>query len=1006
MRKTLAVLLALFALSWGARAQFYNNGEDPARFRWFSVESAHYRVIYPSGADSLARNYARLLEQYRVATGRSIGYIPGEKTRRKMPVVLHTHTPYSNGSVSWAPTRMDLYTLPNHYGSDPAPWDIQLATHEPRHQAQMSFDFLKPMDWIIGEAWRPVSWFLYINRTLGEGDATVTETGMSPGTRARTADFLNYYRVAFDQGDFRSWNQWRWGSYKKYTPDLYTVGYLTVAGARYLYDRPLIMQEMLQDSRKHPWRFSINNFRYQQRLSSGKKFRHAFPDIMVAFNDVWQAEADARAPYTPTEQVTREESFPVEYASPVEHLGAVYLLRSGYLRANELGYLDGNGEFCHLHSFGSHTSSLFPDPVLGRLYWSETLSDPRWEMAGRSVIRYMDFLEGKVHTLTRKGRYYNPQPSPDGLSLSVVSAPYEGGSRIDIISSKNGSVLRWIVMPSGLQATETAWMGETLYVCAVSEGGYGIYQVAADNSLREVLAPTIQKVVNLGSGEDYIEWVSDRDGSNALYHYFPATGQLLQMTSTRFGATDFCETDDHLYMVSQTRKGAMVFRTPLDSLRPRPVQFTDIHHYKVEDVITSQESALGPAVDPQPVELSQPKRYYKLPHALRFHSWAPLYVNYDAVKEQTMDFTYETASLGASVFFQNTLGSISGMVGYGAHKDPENASIWRHSLHAKLELRCWYPVIEASIDFNDSGSAQYTLQEKQQGSQLSLYRQVRTMDSRPLVSASFKAYVPLSFSSGGINFGVTPQVKYSVSNNLFSLSPVEILSVAALDEGDVVWHDIHLPGSSPNNVYMQWASASLRGYVMRSRAQSQIYPRWGVGAEVGGTLRPVLTQYFAPNLYGYLYAYLPGLWRTQGLKLSAMYQLQLRGQGLQFKELAVNTLPRGFEAVAGSRMAMASAWQFKWTADYAIPMYFGEISMGSIAYIRNFVLTPHFDSTHFQDGQLWSTGADLVAHFGKLLMIPYETNLGVSFSYLGGSWLSKAGVEKPYYVGLVFNIDI
>ena len=93
MRKTLAVLLALFALSWGARAQFYNNGEDPARLRWFSLESAHYKVIYPAGSDSLARNYARLLEQYRVAAGRSIGYIPGEKTRRKMPVVLHTHTP-------------------------------------------------------------------------------------------------------------------------------------------------------------------------------------------------------------------------------------------------------------------------------------------------------------------------------------------------------------------------------------------------------------------------------------------------------------------------------------------------------------------------------------------------------------------------------------------------------------------------------------------------------------------------------------------------------------------------------------------------------------------------------------------------------------------------------------------------------------------------------------------------------------------------------------------------
>ena len=45
------------------------------------------------------------------------------------------------------------------------------------------------------------------------------ETGLWNGTRARTADFLNYYRVALDQGDYRNWFRWRYDSFKHYTPD-------------------------------------------------------------------------------------------------------------------------------------------------------------------------------------------------------------------------------------------------------------------------------------------------------------------------------------------------------------------------------------------------------------------------------------------------------------------------------------------------------------------------------------------------------------------------------------------------------------------------------------------------------------------------------------------------------------------------------------------------------------------------------------------------------------------
>ena len=234
MRKTFitAALLCLSALC--ARAQFFTHGSDPSNLRWYSTETPYYKLIYPEGADSLARVYGRLLEQFREPIGHSAGTTPGA-ILKKMPVVLHTHNPYSNGSVGWAPKRMDMFTVPEPYGADPVPWEVQLTAHEPRHQAQMQYAYdgwFKYGTWLIGDGFSPLVWALYLDWAMGEGDAVVAETGLTTGTRARTADFLNYFRVAYDSGDWRTWNRWRYGSFKYYAPDHYRIGYMTVAGAR------------------------------------------------------------------------------------------------------------------------------------------------------------------------------------------------------------------------------------------------------------------------------------------------------------------------------------------------------------------------------------------------------------------------------------------------------------------------------------------------------------------------------------------------------------------------------------------------------------------------------------------------------------------------------------------------------------------------------------------------------------------------------------------------------
>ncbi len=1004
LRKALPLLFLLFA-SLPLQAQFFLNGEDPGHLRWSTLESAHYQLIYPEGSDSLARRYARLLEQFRLPLGRSYGQTPGQGLRRKMPVVLHTHNPYSNGSVSWAPMRFDLYTLPEAHGSDPTPWEIQLISHEPRHQAQLQkagTGYFGVFNKLFGEAWNPAGYQLFLGFALGEGDAVTAETGLWPASRARTADFLNYYRVALDQGDTRDWFRWRYGSYKHYTPDYYKVGYLTVAGARYLSGNPFLMQETANLARRKPYLLS-SAFRSTVRQNrQGERFEDTFQTILDSVNAHWQADAARRAPFLELEALTRPGAYPLQYSSPqLDDNGTLYALREGYMQPPQLVSIR-NGQVFPLKYINGTGTHLRYERQRNRLYWTEVRQDPRWKQSGTSAVVYYDINRGKARDLTRGHRYYNPQPSADGERLAVAEYGTEGDQYAVVLSADDGTPLSRTRMPDGFQPCEFAWYGTALYLSALSVDGYGIYRLSPAGDWEEVLSPTYQKLSRLSAEESCLQWVSDRSGVNEIYRYFPADARLVQLTQTRYGITDPCEDGDYLYGVSQTLEGQMICRIPRGKLRPREVSFAPDSRYLLADAVTRQEASLGPGVDLEAaVPLGKPRHYAKLAHPLRLHSWLPLYVNYDAVKEGTMDLSYNVASLGLSGYFQNTLGTVYGMVGYALHPSPDYAGHWRNALHAKLVYKGLYPVFEASVDLGDRCAQQYFINRYSNGGyeNQSLGRMLR---QAPLAEGSLRVYLPLSWRRLGLSYGVVPQVKYSVGNNWLATEP--IWWKVNYFRGLPTHYRIDRIGDGTSTL-MQRLHLSLRAYAMLSKAPNHVYPFLGIGGDLGFSFRPGLEKIFTPNLYGYLYGYLPGLWEGQGLKLTAMLQRQLASDdALLFRELSADTLPRGFDASAGPYIAQGSPLQWKITADYAIPVYLGDLNIPGIAYIKNFLITPHGDYCGLQDGNLWSAGADLTAEMAKFIL-PFKSSLGVSLSYLGGSWYEHTQQSRRLSAQLIFGVN-
>ena len=968
-----------------ASAQFFQTGSDPFS-RWSEMGTEHYRIIYPQGLDSLAQAYVVDLEKWQPVVGASAGMAPGSLQWGRTPVILHPWNPYSNGSVAWAPKRMDLYTHPEAYGPYPQSWMTQLTTHESRHVAQMQLSYRRPFRWVnylVGEMWSGAVSAFYTPPVFLEGDAVVAETALT-------------YHLAFDNGDWRDWYQWVYGSFKKAGPDYYTVGYMTVAGMRYFYGRPAFTSDYFDYVTRHP--FPVAKFQRFVKNVSGQPFKQTWQGIMEGFHEIWEQEEDARAPFMEMEQVTRK--------------------HEGKDLAPRLVRINVDGSEDDLGPFASNTSSL--NPGVHRLFWSETVPGKRWTLDGKSIIRSLEH-SGKRRNLTTEGRLYNPQPGPGGIA--TVEYPVRGGSNLVLIDEEDGHELWRVSAPAGVELADPAWVDSTIYCLAVNDAGYSIWRLD-DREWSCVLEPTLQEIENLEGEDHMLDFVSDRNGVKELYRYDPATGRAWQLTNSRYGGTDYFWHDGVLWFNSITPEGCAIFKaTPPE---PVEVNIREVHKYRVADKLTEQERALLAEIPGQagndrtgaPVEVSAPKPYHKVPHLVKFHSWAPLYFDYDAISSMSGDFSYDTASPGLIGLFQNDLGTAWGTVGYSTHPDADKPSEWRHSGHVQFTYTGLYPVLEAGFDIYDQGTGQYGFQRRLYEDRIG-YAASRKDVGGPYWTGHLTAYIPFRLSRSGIQRGWVPQVSWSISNNRFDNGTTELKMI----------EDFVREGSRPalvgirpgDNVLMQTLRSSIRGYMTLPTADSQVYPRWGIGAEIGASVRPGLAKIYTPLAYTYLYGYVPGFTRTQGLRLTALAQVQLP-TGAPFGENAVQVMPRGFTSADGRAVARASAGQLRLTADYALPIYVGDISWFSpVAYIHNFLLIPHVDWTGFQIGKggkdasqnsfLLSAGADFTVELGNLAWIPYPCSLGVSASWLGGPYfktLAESAEEgrKPYYVGLVFSFDI
>ncbi len=1020
--------LAILLVAQAASAQFYVTGDDPGKIKWYSVETDHFEVIYPEGVDSLARVYAGKIESYRIPVSLTSGYAAGDGDGKKVPVVMHAYNE-ANGSVAWAPRRMDLYTIPTAYGPNPIPWSTMLSIHESRHVSQMQFGMtkaLKPGNYIFGEMWNILASILYPGMATIEGDAVITETAWTPSGRGRTADFLNYYWVAFDNGDFRKWDHWRFVSQKHYAPNHYALGYLTLGGFRYLYDCPEYMSEGFHIAAQKP--YNLGAFYTATRKLTGKKFGQAFKEVCDTLYKVWSADADKRRPYVPSEQVIKT---PRLYTNYTDHLligDDIYSFKSGHLDAPVLVRIDSTGREKIISTYNHTAGAPQWSAKHQRFFWSESVPDARWSLRTNSKIRYIDKDGGILHTLDHSDMLLNPTLSNG--RIAAVKYDIGGRSNLKLIDEISGEEMASFTAPDSLQLVKAAWVKGEVYVAAISDNGFGVYKLlnpeekCGKGKWKTILSPQPVKIKDFSSYKDELTFTCDRTGVNEVYHLNPETGLFRQMTSTRYGAESFCYNPegDWLYYSSLTTKGKLIFRTHRDSLLYKTVDYADVYKYPIAEKITAQEKEIarekgftttipGKQADYEKIDVSEPKRYRKFPHSFNIHSWAPVYVNVNNIMNMNFDNFWQAASLGAAGLIQNRLSTMVAEFGYSAHKDPYNKSFWRHSGHASFTYSGLYPVIEASVDFNDRGARQYSVSTYSYPDGKTSMSITNRELSVPYIEGKFSVYIPFKFSKGGWYKGITPKVTYRIGNDMFNTG-ITRLDVTEPVYSETSKEDAVFVGNTPGrNIFRHSLRGSLNAYALQNTPNSAVYPRWGFGGEIGVSGNIESADFFSPMGYAYAYGYFPGIIKEQGLKLSVMNQIILDPKA-HFGQALVSTLPRGLSSNAALTqwLSIRKPVITGITADYAIPIYIGEAELGgNFFYIKRLLLAPHFDATFFGGGHLCSVGCDLDIDLHSILTLEVPCSFGVTFSYNNGSAFKKLdstpGLDLDHwYVGPKFNV--
>lgn len=937
--------------------QFYSGGEDPAYIRWNQLNTDHFKVIYPSEFRSEAQRITSLLEFYYEPNSSYLSHRP-----RKIPVVLHNHSVYSNGFVALAPKRMELVTTP---ASDSHSQDHfeQLVLHEFRHVIQvdkLDQGVTRVMKVIMGEQAQGVVagmmpfWYL-------EGDAVDAETTLSKSGRGRQPSFEKGIKaILLEKDNLYSYEKSYYGSFKDYVPNHYAHGYQMIAHARNKYGNE-IWTRMVDYTARHP--YTIYPFYFGLKKYTGLSKSGLYKETFLTLKDHWTEQSALRSLTDYRILNERETKHFTSYQFPAYlNDSIVFAEKSGIDQIDQFVLIDKAGNEKIIHTPGYMDPSKIS--VSGDyIVWTELKSNERWDHESYTQIKSYNFKSGKVKLISRRSRYFAPDLSPDAQKIVVTEVSLLNEYAIVVLIPENGEIIARIPSPGNEFLQYPVWSadGQKVYVTSLGKEGKCIKSYDFTTQTWNIIFnPVFDDIADLSAGEKYLLFRGTFSGIDDIYALNLSNGECFRITTSKFGAyyPQLSAKADRILYSNYTSQGFDLVETQFDKTTWVPLD-SGVNHMEQLYRPSENEVAIIKTDNYEPVTNYPEKRYSKISHLFNLHSWAPFYFDYE-----DPDIENPRIYPGVTLLSQNLLNTAYTTLGYEYREHD-------HFIHASFVYRGFYPIFRFSYNF---GGFPLIADPPEEDDKL---EQVLTN-----MSWNFKIFLPLSLTSGKYIRGLQP-------------------SAEIWFDRAYLWYD-NPPGYRTGRNFLYYRFY-FYNYLKTSR--KDIMPRWGQVADINFVHAPFIPDQWGSEISLNGILYLPGFLRHQTLRLSTGFLKQNTGKYV-FDNII--SMPRGYDPRESEKF-------LKLTADYIFPIIYPDLNIWHFLYIKRLKAVIFYDhaldyNVQIPSGETYirkdlkfrSCGLELTSDF-HLAHFLFPFDMGVRLSYPIDD---KPQLIIPIKAELLLSIDI
>lgn len=682
LRQSVLLFLSFFVFISAFGQESATNQTNPPSLKWYQINTANFRILYPLGFDQQAQRMANTLEHIREPEAASMGVKP-----KKISVLLQNQSSISNGFVTLAPRRSEFFTMPaqdyNFAGTND--WLNLLASHEYRHivQFQQSITgFNKLVYYVFGQTAVAGMAFVAVPQWFWEGDAVATETAFTHSGRGRIPNFDLLFRTNLLERKTFNYHKQYLRSYKHNIPNHYVLGYHMVSYLRKKTGDAEIWNRIV----KRAWSVPFIPFTFSRAIKkeTGLHVVDLYKEMAADLKNKWTSELDSLE-FTPFEKVNPRSTSAYtdyQYPQPLED-GSVVAVKSGIGDIERLVVLNDGREKSKFVQGPVNDAGLLSSGNM-KVVWNEYRYDPRWQVKSYSMIVAYDFSSGKKKIISKHSRYSSAALSPDGSKVATVESGTDYKIKLVVLDYVSGKVLKEFNNPDNQFISMPRWSsdGKSIVALRLTPSGKTVVKYDYESGALVVLINASQE--NVGHPvlyEKYLFYNSPYSGIDNIYVLNLETGKKFQVTSSKHGSYNPSVSSDGktLYYSEQTKNGMDVVKAEFDPYYWKPLNGVARTGEGYFQHLVDQEGRPN-ILDSVPQNVFPKTKYNKLKGMVNVHSWGP-YTN--------SSLSY----LDLGVSSKDLLGTTTLDLGY-RYDATERTGFWK----ANASYQGFYPI----FDFNYS----------------------------------------------------------------------------------------------------------------------------------------------------------------------------------------------------------------------------------------------------------------------------------------------------------------